>query len=65
LTVFARVDHAAGASAVGLTLRPTDLRIFGAARGGAPLMQSFQTIGTDLPLKWLVWQDAYGATWLS
>ena len=28
-------------------------------------MQSDQTIGIDLPLKILVWQDASGATWLS
>lgn len=65
MTVFARVDHAAGAAAVGLPLRPTDLLIFGAARGGTPLMQSVQTIEIDLPLKALVWQDASGATWLS
>jgi uncharacterized protein (DUF302 family) len=65
LTVFAHVDHAAGAAAVGLPLRPTDLLIFGNARGGTPLMQSAQTIGLDLPLKILVWQDAAGATWLS
>ena len=65
MTVFAHVDHAAGAAAVGLPLRPTDLLIFGNARGGTPLMQSIQTIGIDLPLKALVWQDASGTTWLS
>jgi uncharacterized protein (DUF302 family) len=65
LTVFAHVDHAAGAEAVGLPLRPTDLLIFGNAKGGTPLMQSVQTIGIDLPLKMLVWQDADGVTWLS
>ncbi len=64
LTVFARVDHAAGAAEVGLPLRPTELLIFGNARGGTPLMQSNQTIGIDLPLKALVWQDAAGKTWL-
>ncbi|SHL85802.1 Uncharacterized conserved protein, DUF302 family [Bradyrhizobium lablabi] len=65
MTVFARIDHAAGAAAVGLPLRPTELLIFGNARGGTPLMQSVQTIGIDLPLKALVWQDASGKTWLS
>ena len=65
LTVFARIDHAAGAAEVGLPLRPTELLIFGNAKGGTPLMQSVQTIGIDLPLKALVWQDASGATWLS
>ena len=65
MTVFARIDHAAGAAEVGLTLRPTELIIFGNARGGTPLMQSVQTIGIDLPLKALVWQDAGGKTWIS
>ena len=65
LTVFAHIDHAAGALAAGLTLRPTDLLVFGNAKGGTPLMQAEQTLGIDLPLKMLVWQDALGATWLS
>jgi uncharacterized protein (DUF302 family) len=65
LTVFARVDHAAGAAEVGLSLRPTELLVFGNAKGGTPLMQAVQTIGIDLPLKVLVWQDASGDTWLS
>jgi len=65
LTIFAHVDHAAGAAAVGLSLLPTDLLIFGNAKGGTPLMQAMQTVGIDLPLKVLVWQDASGKTWLS
>ena len=65
MAVFARIDHAAGAAEVGLTLRPTELIIFGNARGGTPLMQSVQTVGIDLPLKVLVWEDAGGKTWLS
>src|SRR5215831_9860957 len=65
MTVFAHVDHAAGAAAAGLSLRPTDLLIFGAARGGTPLMQAAQTIGIDLPLKALVWQDEAGNTFVS
>jgi uncharacterized protein (DUF302 family) len=65
LNVFARVDHAAGATEAGLELRPTELIIFGNARGGTPLMQASQTAGIDLPLKALVWQDVAGKTWLS
>ena len=65
LEVFARIDHAAGARAAGLELRPTELIIFGNARGGTPLMQSAQTTGIDLPLKVLVWQDAANKTWIS
>ena len=49
----------------GLKLRPTELIIFGNARGGTPLMQSAQTVGIDLPLKVLVWQDVAGKTWIS
>jgi uncharacterized protein (DUF302 family) len=65
LTVFARIDHAAGAKEVGLSLRPTELVIFGNAKGGTPLMQSNQEIGIDLPLKALVWQDTTNVTWIS
>jgi uncharacterized protein (DUF302 family) len=65
LTVFAHVDHSAGAAAVGLPLRATDLLIVGNARGGTPLMQVDQIVGIDLPLKILVWQDQAGYTWLS
>jgi uncharacterized protein (DUF302 family) len=65
LTIFARVDHAAGASAAGLVLRPTLLFLFGNARGGTPLMQASQLVGIDLPLKTLIWEDEAGKTWAS
>ena len=65
LTVFARIDHAGGAKAAGLTLRPTELIIFGNAKGGTPLMQAGQEAGIDLPLKALVYQDAEGKVWLA
>jgi len=65
MTVFARVDHAAGAAAVGMALRPTELLIFGNAKAGTPLMQDEQAIGIDLPLKALVYEDAAGTVWLA
>jgi uncharacterized protein (DUF302 family) len=65
LTVFANIDHAAGATAVGSSLLPTELLIFGSAAAGTPLMQAAQTIGIDLPLKVLVRQDEARKTWLS
>ena len=65
LTVFARIDHAAGAKAAGLALRPTELVIFGNAKGGTPLMQAAPEMGIDLPLKALVYQDADGKVWLA
>ena len=64
LTVFARVDHAAGAATVGKTLRPTEVLIFGNPMGGTPLMECAQTAGIDLPLKALAWEDASGQVWL-
>ena len=65
MAVFDRVDHAAGAKEVGMELRPTVVVIFGSAQVGTPIMQADQTVGIDLPLKALVWQDAAGETWIS
>jgi uncharacterized protein (DUF302 family) len=65
ITVFARIDHAAGAAAVGMTLRPTIVLIFGNPKAGTPLMQAGQLIGLDLPLRILAWEDAEGRSWLS
>jgi len=65
MSVFARIDHATGAAKAGLSLRATELLIFGNAKAGTPLMQQLQSIGIDLPLKALVWQDESGSTWLS
>ena len=65
ITVFACIDHAAGAASAGLKLRPTTVLVFGNAKAGTPLMAAEQTIGIDLPLKILVWQDAAGTAWLT
>jgi uncharacterized protein (DUF302 family) len=65
ITIFARIDHAAGAADVRLALRPTTLLVFGNPAAGTPLMQAAQTAGIDLPLKALVWQDADGTVKLS
>ncbi|MGI9370963.1 MAG: DUF302 domain-containing protein [Hyphomicrobiales bacterium] len=65
ITIFARVDHAAGAKKVGAELRPTELLIFGNPKLGTPLMNADQKIGLDLPLKALAWQDADGTVWLA
>jgi uncharacterized protein (DUF302 family) len=65
VAIFARIDHAAGAASVDMPLRPTELLIFGNPKAGTPLMQANQTIGLDLPLKILAWQDAAGHVWLT
>ncbi len=65
IQVFAEIDHAAAAQQVGLSLRPTRVLIFGNPQAGTPLMQSQQTIGLDLPLRVLVWEDAASQVWLT
>jgi uncharacterized protein (DUF302 family) len=65
VTIFARIDHAAGAASAEMSLRPTEVLIFGNPKAGTPLMQANQTIGLDLPLKILAWQDAEDKVWLT
>ena len=65
MSVMARIDHAGAAAEVGLALRPTEVVLFGNPRAGTGLMQVAQTMGIDLPLKMLVWQDEGGKTWIS
>ena len=65
LKVFARVDHTAGAASVGKTLLPTEVLIFGGPQGGTPFMECAQSVGIDLPLKALAWQDGQGQVWLA
>ncbi len=59
-TVFARVDHAAGAAKVDMDLRPTQLLIFGNPKLGTPAMLDGQTAGLDLPLRVLAYADGEG-----
>jgi uncharacterized protein (DUF302 family) len=61
ITVFARVDHAAGAREAGLELPDEELLIFGDPRVGTLLMQADAGVGYELPLRLLVW-DADGQT---
>ncbi len=65
LNVFLRLDHSAGARKIGKKLRATELLVFGNPQGGTPLMECAQSIGIDLPLKALAWEDASGQTWLA
>jgi len=65
MTIFAVVDHGDGAAIADMSLRPTQLVLFGNAKGGTPLMQENQIAGIDLPLKALAWEDGEGKVWLS
>jgi len=64
MKIFARIDQAAEAQAVGLTLRPTILLLFGNPKAGTPLMEQFPSLAIDLPLKALVWESS-GKVYLS
>jgi uncharacterized protein (DUF302 family) len=64
LNVFARIDHAAGAAKIGKALRSTEVLIFGNPQGGTPFMECAQSVGIDLPLKALVWEDSSAQVWL-
>lgn len=65
LTVFADIDHQANANSVKLALRPTRLIIFGNPQSGTQLMHENQTIGLDLPLKYLVWESVDHQVYIS
>jgi uncharacterized protein (DUF302 family) len=57
LTVFARIDHAAGAREVGMELADEEVVVFGSPRSGTPLMQDDPRIGIELPLRMLIWRE--------
>lgn len=65
MTVFIRIDHAAGAKKAGLALPPTELVIFGNPKVGTPLMQCSRSVAIDLPQKALIWEDDQGQVWLT
>ena len=65
LTVFARIDFSGDAQRAGLAMRPEQMLIFGTPKAGTPLMKMEPTIGLDLPLKALVWEDEHGDAWIA
>ena len=65
ITIFARIDQRAEAKKVGLSLRPTQLLLFGNPKAGTPLMVAEPTIALDLPLKVLAWFTGDGNVWPS
>lgn len=65
LTLFARIDHQKNAAGVNLTLRGTEVIIFGNPKVGTPLMQCAQKVAIDLPQKVLISEDSKNKVWLS
>ena len=65
MIIFLRLDQRQEAEKVGLSLRPTQLLLFGNPKAGTLLMNASESIALDLPLKALAWEDAQGKVWLS
>src|ERR1700688_3361194 len=65
IVVFARIDFSGDATRAGLAMRPEQLLIFGNPKAGTPLMVAEPTVGLDLPLKALIWEDINGKTWIA
>ena len=63
--IFARIDFSADAKAAGLEMRPEILLLFGNPKAGTPLMIEQPSVGIDLPLKALLWEEADGRSWLA
>ncbi len=65
LKVFARIDFARDAHDAALFLRDEQLLIFGNPKAGTPLLQAAPSVGLDLPLKALAYEDTEGVTWIA
>jgi uncharacterized protein (DUF302 family) len=65
ILIFARIDFSGDAARAGLTMRPEQLLVFGNPKAGTPLMIASPTVGLDLPLKALAFEDETGKTWLA
>lgn len=63
--IFAHIDFSADAARAGLSLRPERLIVFGNPKAGTPLLQAEPTVGLDLPLKALIWEDPGARTWIA
>lgn len=63
--LFAQIDHSGEAARAGLTMRPTQVLIFGNPVAGTPIMLAAPTAAIDLPLKLLVAEDDSARTWIT
>jgi len=63
--IFVRIDQRAEAQKAGLSMPAMELLIFGNPQAGTPLMIAEPTVGIDLPLKAMAWEDRDGHVWLS
>ena len=63
-TIMAVIDHRAAAEAVGLSMPPTTVLIYGNPKGGTPLMLAAPDFALELPLRVLVREDERGKTYV-
>lgn len=60
LTLFAKIDHAAGAREAGMVMPPATVLIYGHPEGGTPIMLAAPLTALDLPLRVLIRQREDG-----
>jgi len=65
IIVYSRIYHSMGAKKAGISMRPTQLLIFGNPKAGSPLINENPLVALDLPLKVMAWQDEKNQTWLA
>lgn len=65
IKIFDVIDHSGEAAKIGMSLKPTQVLIFGSPKGGTPVMLAAPSVAIDLPLKALVWEDNAGKVWVS
>jgi uncharacterized protein (DUF302 family) len=63
--VVFELDHQANGKRVEESLNKTHLLLFGNPKLGTPLMRSVRSIGIDLPMKVLIWEDDDGKVFLT
>ncbi|MEM6758265.1 MAG: DUF302 domain-containing protein [Pseudomonadota bacterium] len=65
ITVFARVDHGAGAQSIGEDVGASQLLIFGNPKVGTPAIMDDPVAGLFLPMKVLVFEDTNGTAMIA
>jgi uncharacterized protein (DUF302 family) len=64
MAIYARVDHAANASAASLELRRAQLFVFGFPEVESPIIARCPALGIELPRKIAIWEDEAGKAWI-
>jgi uncharacterized protein (DUF302 family) len=65
IKIFAHIVFDADARNVGLAMRPEQLLLFGNPKAGTPLLVAMPSVGLDLPLRALVWEEPDERVWVA